>query len=435
MKPSLPHKIGYVVKMFPRLSETFIQNEILELERQGLALRIFSLKRPNEADASLAGSGVKAPVTYLPERVYREPLRVLRAQLVVLWRYPRGYRRLFLHVLRRREVSSLWRGLRRFCQTCCLVHEIGDIEHLHAHFASDPTRLACWAQMVCKRSYSVTTHAKDLYQDDRLGSPGLRNKLSLARFVVANSNYSASGLRAVFNEESPTKIFTIYNSVDLRAFPLRESEPAEPLILSVGRLVEKKGFADLIKACRLLKDRGVTFRCEIIGSGTLGASLRDCITNLGLENTVKLRGQRPHNELRRHYLEAMVFALPCVVADNGDRDILPNVLKEAMAVGVPVVTTRLEGIEELVAHEETGLLTNPGDVEGLATCLQRMLTEPDLRRHLADGARRHIEHHFDLGTNFTKLRKLLGEMLEDRAGTSRQIQKITAKTQRCASLM
>jgi glycosyltransferase involved in cell wall biosynthesis len=425
MKNFPPQKIGYVVKMFPRLSETFIRNEILELERQGLALRIFSLKRPTEAEARLAGTSVQAPINYLPERVYREPLRVLRAQLGVLWRYPRGYRRMLLHVLRRGEMRSLGRGLRRFCQTCCLVHEKGQVEHLHAHFASDPTRLASWAQMICKSSYSITTHAKDLYQDDRIGSPGLRNKLNLARFVVANSNYSAAGLRAVFNGDAPTKIFTIYNSVDLAAFPRRLSEPSEPLILSVGRLVEKKGFADLIKACRLLKDWGVSFNCEIVGSGPLGASLDDCIANLGLEKTVILRGQRPHQELGHHYLKAMVFALPCVVADNGDRDILPNVLKEAMAVGVPVVTTRLEGIEELVTHEETGLLTKPGDIEGLAKCLQRLLKDAELRRRLADRARQLIEERFNLQTNFATLRKLLGEMIEQRAGTILQSQKTT----------
>jgi glycosyltransferase involved in cell wall biosynthesis len=245
----------------------------------------------------------------------------------------------------------------------------------------------------------------------------------LARFVVANSNYSAAGLRAVFNGEVPTKIFTIYNSVDLAAFPRRLNEPNEPLILSVGRLVEKKGFADLIKACRLLKDWGVNFNCEIVGSGPLGASLADSIAKLDLEKTVKLRGQRPHQELGNHYLKAMVFVLPCVVAANGDRDILPNVLKEAMAVGVPVVTTQMEGIEELVTHNETGLLTNPGDIEGLAKSLQRLLTDTQLRRRLADKARQLIEERFNLQTNFSRLRQLLCEMIEERPVPTIQPQK------------
>ena len=411
MKVQLQHKIGYVVKMFPRLSETFIRNEVLELERQGLALRIFSLKRPSEPESRLARAAVKAPITYLPERLHREPLRVLLAQVGVMRRHWRGYRRTLLHVLRGRELRSLRRGLRRFGQTCCLVHEMGQVEHLHAHFASDPTRLASWAQMICQSSYSVTTHAKDLYQDERISSPGLRYKLSQARFVVANSEFSAKGLRALFGVELPTKIFTIYNSIDLASFPRRRNEPSEPLILSVGRLVEKKGFPDLIKACGLLKEWGVSFTCEIVGSGPLGASLKQCITNLGLEGTVKLCEQMPQQELRTHYLKATLFALPCVVAANGDRDILPNVLKEAMAMGVPVVTTRLGGIEELVVHEETGLLATAGDIADLAKCLARLLADAELRRRFANQARRVIEERFNLELSFVPLRQLLCEMI------------------------
>src|SRR5207249_858586 len=260
MRNAPRQRIGYIVKMFPRLSETFIRNEILELERQGLALRIFSLKRPTEAEARLADGAVRAPITYLPDRVWREPLRVVRAHLGVLGGHPRGYLRALLHVLRGRELRSMGRGLRRFCQTCCLVHEMGEVQHLHAHFASDPTRLASWARMICQVPYSVTTHAKDLYQDHRIGSPGLRYKMSRARFVVTNSEYSRGELQSSFDHELPTKIVTIYNSVDLSAFPPRQQEPAEPVLLSVGRLVEKKGFRDLIRACRTLKDWGVPFQ-------------------------------------------------------------------------------------------------------------------------------------------------------------------------------
>ncbi len=401
--------IGYVVKMFPRLSETFIRNEILELERQGLDLHIFSLKRPTEADARLVNGQVRAPVTYLPERVYREPFRVMRAHLAVVWKYPRGYRRMLFHVLRGREMTSLPRGLRRFSQTCCLVHEMKGIRHLHAHFANDPTRLVSWARMICRVSYSVTTHAKDLYQENRLGSPGLRNKLGLARFVITNSEYSKAGLRASFNGEVPTRIFTIYNSIDLAAFTKRRQEPLQPTILSAGRLIEKKGFRDLIAACRILKDWGVKFSCEIIGSGSLKQTLHDAIGHFDLEREVRLHGQMSQNDLRNHFNKAVIFTLPCIVAPNGDRDILPNVLKEAMAVGVPVVTTRLEGIEELLAHEESGILVPPGDPKALARSLQRLLADAELRLRLSTQARKVIEDRFDLQTNFTLLRDLLLE--------------------------
>jgi len=285
------------------------------------------------------------------------------------------------------------------------------IRHLHAHFANDPTRLASWARMICRVSYSVTTHAKDLYQENRLGSPGLRNKLSLARFVITNSEYSKAGLRASFNEEVPTRLFTIYNSIDLAAFPKRPQEPLPPIILSAGRLIEKKGFQDLIAACRILKDWGVKFSCEIIGSGALKQTLHDAIGRLALEHEVRLHGQMSQNDLRNHLNKAMIFTLPCIVASNGDRDLLPNVLKEAMAVGVPVVTTHLEGIEELLAHEESGIVVPPGDPKALATSLQRLLADAELRRRLSTQARKVIEDRFDLRTNFTRLRDLLLEMV------------------------
>ena len=421
-------QIGYIVKMFPRLSETFIRNEILELERQGLCLRIFSLKRPAESEARIAVGGVQAQVTYLPDHPWQEPLRVLVAQLGVLVHYPRGYVRTLAHVLRGRELRSMGRGLRRFCQTCCLVHEMGEVQHLHAHFATDPTRLASWAQMICQISFSVTTHAKDLYQDHRIGSPGLRYKLNRACFVVANSQFSAAGLRAGFNGEARPNLLTIYNGIDLSAWPPRQEEPGDPLILSVGRLVEKKGFQDLLKACRLLKDAGVRCNCEIIGSGPLGKELQNMVSHLGLDGMVRFRGQMPQQEARAYYLKATVFALSCIVAENGDRDILPNALKEAMATGVPVVTTRLEGIEELVTDQETGLLVAASDPDALAQAIARLLAQPELRRRLATHARKVIEERFDLERNFTTLRTLLLDSI--RAAGDRRLPVPTDETAR-----
>ena len=412
MTISPPHRIGYVVKMFPRVSETFIRNEILELERQGLSLRIFSLKRPEDMGPRWTDSRVRASIVYLPQRVFREPFRVFRAQIGTLCRYSRGYSRTLMHVLRGREVGSLSRGLRRFCQTCCLVHEMDGVRHLHAHFANDPTRIASWARRICDISYSVTTHAKDLYQENRIDSQGLRNKLSSAQFVVANSQFSATGLKASFNGTIAPKIVTIYNGVDLSEFPQRFEEPKEARILSVARLVEKKGLHDLLKACKKLKDWNVAFTCEIIGSGPQKESLAQTITAFGLDRTVKLRGQMPQREVREHYLKATVFVLPCVVAASGDRDILPNVLKEAMASGVPVITTELKGIDELVTHEKTGLLVSPGDTESLAKSLQRLLSDGQLRQRIARQARKVIEERFDVQRNFSLLRDLLWDAVQ-----------------------
>ena len=406
-------KIGYIVKMFPRLSETFIRNEILELERQGLDLHIFSLKRPTEAEAGLVVGSVRAQITYLPERVYREPLRALWGHLYVLFHFRRGYLRMFSHVLRKREADSLARNLRRFSKTCCLIREMKDLRHLHAHFANEPTRVACWARRICRSTYSVSTHAKDLFLEGRLGSPGLLSKLGQARFVITNSEYSRNDLAAAFKEGVPTRIVAIRNSIDLSSFPRRAEEPQRPLILSVGRLVEKKGFHHLIEACDGLKRSRVKFRCEIIGSGTLRESLEKMIEQRGLAHEVKLHGQMSQPQILQYMNQATVFALPCIVASNGDRDIMPNVLKEAMAVGVPVVTTRMDGIEELVTDGRSGILVPPSDSTSLAEAIVRLLQDADLRRRLADCARTVIEERFELRGNFSRLRDLLMEAVQE----------------------
>ena len=405
-----PLRIGVVVKMFPRLSETFILNEILELEAQGIQVHIASLRRP-ESSADHSGRPlVHAPITYLPQRLSCEPFRILRANLAVFRRYPRSYWHTLRHVLKGREYPSFKKRIKRFCQTCCLIHEMRDIEHLHAHFATEPTQLATWAQMICKLPFSVTTHAKDLYQADRISSPFLRRKLSGARFVVANCEHSSNLLRTSLDGAgAPPPVHTIYNGIDLEAFSFREEEPAEPLILSVGRLVEKKGFSDLLRACRILADRGVSFQCEIIGTGELKDNLMELITNLELEQRVKLLKSLPHADVRAHYRKAMVFALPCVVAADGDRDVLPNVLKEAMAVGVPVVTTSMAAIEELIIHDESGVLVPSADPKSLASSLQMLLSNAAARRRLVLKARAVIEERFDRRKNFRKLKELLVE--------------------------
>ncbi|HEX4645960.1 MAG TPA: glycosyltransferase, partial [Verrucomicrobiae bacterium] len=203
------------------------------------------------------------------------------------------------------------------------------------------------------------------------------------------------------------EIHTVYNGLDLGVFPLRKTQPLEPLILSVGRLVEKKGFGELITACRLLKERNVKFACELVGTGQLSKPLKEQIRSCGVGGCVKMTGPLPQEALRERYERAMVFALPCVRAADGDRDILPNVVKEAMAVGVPVVTTQLDGIEELIEDGVSGLLVPPGDAPALAAKLELLLGDFKLRQTLATQGRKVIEERFDRRSNVARLKKLL----------------------------
>jgi len=284
---------------------------------------------------------------------------------------------------------------------------MGDIHHLHAHYANIPAKVALLVHRLTGVSYSITTHAKDIFQNDPFASPKLRERMCRASFVVANSRFSAEHIRAGLNGQG--EIHVVRNGLDLEAFPLRPNLPEQPLILGVGRLVEKKGFGDLIAACQMLKQKRVRFSCEIVGTGVLSSRLKEEIRNREVGELVKLIGPLPQQVLRAHYSRAMLFVLPCVQATDGDRDILPNALKEAMAVGVPVVTTRLEGIEELVADGVSGVLVQPKDPSALAGKLELLLGDAELRRRLAVRGRQVIEEQFDRRNNFGELKTLLCE--------------------------
>jgi glycosyltransferase involved in cell wall biosynthesis len=401
---------GYIIKMFPRLSETFILNEVLELEEQGMDLRIFSMKRPTESVAHFKAKQVRSPVSYLPEAFRDAPLRIFSCQCHVWRRFPSAWRRQLRNTIRRARADGDASDLTSFFQACCVVRELGDIRHLHAHYANVPAKLALLVQRLSGCSYSITTHAKDIFQNDPFVSPKLLERMSRAKFIVANSRFSAAHIRARLNRQG--EVHVVYNGLDLQAFPPRNSEPQRPVLLGVGRLVEKKGFADLIEACHVLKSRGVKFSCEIVGTGVGSAQLKELIRNRQVGDCIRLVGPLPQEVLREHYGQAMIFVLPCVRAKDGDRDILPNVIKEAMAVGVPVITTRLEGIDELVEDGISGLLVDPGDVAGLADRIQRLFREPQLRQSLAREARRVIEQRFDRRNNFAQLRNLLTGTVE-----------------------
>jgi glycosyltransferase involved in cell wall biosynthesis len=405
MSSPVPPAIGYAVKMFPRLSETFILNEVLELEQQGVRLHIFSLKRPADSVAHAQTQAVRSPITYLPERIYHAPWRIAQAQFHV-WRHHRAaWQHTLRNALRRVRAGGDSAAWLPFCQACCIIREMDGLGHLHAHYANAPAKVALLVHRLTGLSYSITTHAKDIFQNDPFASPKLHERLSRARFVIANSRFSANHIAAHLGCRD--RIQTVYNGLDLRAFPQRNGAPLEPVILSVGRLVEKKGFSTLIAACSILKQRGVTFTCELVGTGPLSQPLKDQIRTTGLTDRLKMFGPLPQQVLREHYARAMVFALPCLAASDGDRDVLPNVLKEAMAVGVPVVTSRLEGIEELIEDGVSGLLVAPRDEHGLADQLESLLRDSQLRRRLAAQARTVVEERFDRRRNFAQLKTLL----------------------------
>lgn len=416
--------IGYVLKMYPRFSETFILNEILELERQGVDVHIYSLRKPDDGRFHANLARVHAPVIYLPEYLPAAPARVFAAHRALAQAAPRRYAHVLLYALARLNRHTLkW-----FFQAGILADHLRaqPADHLHAHFASSAARVAMFAHLLTGVPYSFTAHAKDIYLNT-VDADLLRDKMRAARFVVTVSDYNRAhlvqlagesgrtGLRGLLPPDRltlpPDRVRRLYNGIDLTQFNVgaddRPQAAREPLILAVGRLVEKKGFDVLVRACALLRDQGLAFRCEIAGKGPHEATLRALITGLDLADRVQLVGPKPQDEIVAAYRRAAVFALPCVVGADGNRDGLPTVLLEAMAMQVPVVSTDLTGVPEIVDEGVTGLLVLQHDPAALATALARLLADPALREQMGRAARAKVARQFDLRQNVAVLRQWL----------------------------
>jgi glycosyltransferase involved in cell wall biosynthesis len=424
-------KIAYLVKTFPKLSETFILNEILELERQGLELHIFSLRQPSEAKVHPGVSQVKAPVTYVrswyaplpppPERVPFEKLahkvQIREERRFMFLHHPIWFIRTWLfqvrdHTRKRYFYQELRTksGTRKryFYQALALARELrrGGFTHLHAHFANEPTSVGQLAGRLARCSFSFTAHAKDIYLTDR---DELAQKIAAADFVVTCTGFNQNYLQEMVS--SKTRIHLCYHGVNLGQFSSeqeisREHHTQKPLILSVGRFCEKKGFPYLIYACHRLKQNGKRFTCRIVGFGPLEKQLEDLIGSLGLQDSVFLVGKMTQDKLIQEYRKADLFVLPCLVTEDGDRDGIPNVLVEAMAMRIPVVSTPISGIVELIDHLENGVLAPEKDVESLSRAMEMLLDNPGLRERLGGNARQKVMANFSLDRSTAKLRWL-----------------------------
>jgi glycosyltransferase involved in cell wall biosynthesis len=252
--------------------------------------------------------------------------------------------------------------------------------------------------------YSVTAHANDIYVNPVL----LPEKLSEAKFVATCTGYNRQYLSGIVPLNG--KLHCFYHGLDLEKY--RSGKPSQldmPLITAVGQLKEKKGFHYLLKACQTLKLRGYAFHCQIIGEGPMRASLERQIRELSLEAYVALRGALPHQEVIHEYQRSMIFALPCITASDGDRDGIPNVLLEAMAMQLPVVSTQHSGIPEVVRDEVSGLLVPPADEQALAEALARLLDEPVLRSQMGSQGRQTVTENFNSMRN---AKRLLDEMVK-----------------------
>jgi len=395
-------RVGYVVKRFPRYSETFIVNEILAHEAAGLDIEIFSLRPPNDTHFQDSLSRVRAPVCYLPLHPVKAP---------EFWQA----------VEAAAEVCpAVWTELHRAVgadpydvyQALVLAREVSirGIDHLHAHFATSPASVARLGAFLAGIPYSFTAHAKDIFHES-VRPEDLVRKLSDARAVITVTDYNVEFLRRTYGSAA-ARVRRVYNGLDLARFPYRDPGERPPVIVAVGRLVEKKGFADLVAACALLAEWGIDFRCELIGAGPLEGDLAAAIDRERLTKRFSLAGPRPRSEIIERVSGGCVFAAPCVIGSDGNRDGLPTALLEAMALGTPCVSTHVTGIPEVIRDGETGLLVKPGAWADLAVALARLLADAELRVRLARAARHMIEREFDADRNGAELREAF---LSDRA--------------------
>ena len=404
--------VAYVLKRYPRLTETFILNEIRAMERLGEELRIFSLLPPEPPPHHPTVAQIRAPVHAPPERWLAKARTAARAHAALLASSPLRYAAAVGVALSRtfssRRPVSLWRQFARAGVVADTCRREG-VRHIHAHFANAPTTVAHFAHRMSGIPFSFTAHAKDIY----LARPGfLRKQLMAARFVATCTDYNAQYLRRIAPRLDPRRVRLVYHGIDLQTFAASapQSQPVvgrRARILAVGRLVPKKGHEDLIAACAALRDWGVEFDCEIVGSGPLRDALAAEVRRHDLADRVVLSGAMTHRELIDRYRGAELFVLAPRIADDGDRDGIPNVIAEAMAVGVPVVATDVSGIPELVRHEQTGLLAPSRDPTALAAAMLRLLQDRVLARELARRARALLARQFDLWETTRELHALM----------------------------
>lgn len=410
--------VAYVIGTYPLLTTTFIDREIRALQRRGLALRVVSIRQP-EAHERPADQSAADGVQYL---LPAGPARVAAALLRWLWRRPGRLLSTALGLLLSPH-PSLAARLKTLAH--CLVGVLAadqlagtGLGLVHAHFADRAAIVALVAARLLGVPYSLFAHANDIYVAPVL----LPEKIAAAAFVATCTGYNQAHLTEVAAGRARQPVALIYHGLELGRFqPVgRAGRPAGPRrILSVGQLREKKGHAHLVRACRLLRDRGYDLACDIVGAGPQRPALEALIAELGLGDVVRLRGALPHDEVLAGYARADVFALASVEAGNADRDGIPNVLLEAMAMRVPVVGTRLSGIPELVRDGVNGVLVPPGDVPALADALARLWDDPALAERLAAEGRATVEREFDIERNIQRLQVMLEAALRPAGGAPR----------------
>lgn len=403
-EPTMSQTVLYICSSLPSLTETFIYREIFALERRGVVVETVSMNTPRLENVSAEARSLLETTTFLDQvsqgrkfwagvcTFLSNPLRFARCLLHWVrahpMKFPRDYLRLGYHLTEACYLYMRFRGR--------------EMRHIHCHFVNSPTSLGLFLSELSGTPFSFTMHASNIWLDPI----ALGNKLESCKFCVSISEYNKHFILQQYGSQLESKIKVIRCGLDVRQLPVRQpnsSSTRSPLILAVAQLSRRKGLHVLIEACAILRRDGVDFRCQIVGEGQERSALEDLISGLDLEGVVELLGAKPQEVLPRYLAEADIFALPCVIVEDGGRDGIPVALMEAMLWKIPVITTNILGLPELVDDGIDGVLVPPNDPQALATQMARLLGSDALRTVLGEKGREKIVREFNLDLSARQL--------------------------------
>lgn len=393
-------RTAFILKGYPRLSETFIAQEIRALERRGLAIDIWSLRHPTDKAVHPVHDEIEAPVAYLPEYLKDEPERVRRA--IDACRGLPAYGQVLKCWERDFARDPTANRVRRLGQAFVMAAELPpDVARLHAHFLHTPASVARYAAVLRGLPWSVSAHAKDIWTSPEWEK---REKLADCAWAVTCTAVNADHLSALAPEG---RVELVYHGLDLDRFPPPSdaAKAAPPVILSVGRAVPKKGYGDLLEALARVR---APFRFVHIGGGGEIAELQARAAEIGLDGRVEWRGPQPQSAVLAACREASLFALASRITDDGDRDGLPNVIVEAQSQRLPVVATAVSAIPELICDGENGRLVAEGDVAGLAAAIEELLADPGRAERMGRRGEEIVRRDFDLDRCIGRLAQRFG---------------------------
>lgn len=397
-------KIAYYLWRYPLLSETFVQREITALQKAGVPVMVVADRSGELAGLDENAQSLARNTTYLmPMNVARLGRALASFSVARLAECAQ-----FILSQRYQQQKSYRNDLKVFLKAAYLAGVLRDarVDHAHCPWSDVNALVLRVASRLAGISYSLEARAHDLHR--RSSAFAMREKFRDAAFIITNCRYNEQHLRTLLAPSDWSKIHVIYEGLNLGQFqprPTRDRGPEGARLLTVARLIEQKGLLCLLKACKSLKDKGVPFRCEIVGGpevplyGAYHARIKAVHAELGLHDRVSFLGPQPFLQVLEAYKNADVFILPSTIAEDGSRDVTPNVLMEAMAMGLPVITTSLSGIPEIVDHKQSGILIAPNDEHALAQAIVELIGDEELQQRLAANARRKVEEKFDISAN------------------------------------